>query len=146
MSAARALRLVTVAAIDGLVPSWLERHLCLIPTARTRDSVHLACFARTTTAIAPIATRPCTSIPFACSTALGTATRRIHQSSASIKFLLANGENEFLIAIATIQDLICQCHFFLNSWAWSPLNYRLSRDLHENSILSNNARYKAYRV
>ena len=112
--AIRALSLITVATIHCSVALWLERHLCLIPTSRTNDSIHLLWFTETTTAITLIAARSFTSLRFVYSTARGTAAWRMHQSTAGIQFLLANGENKCLIAVATIQGLITECHGFFS--------------------------------
>jgi hypothetical protein len=39
------------------------------------------------------------------------ATRRsIRQTMTCVKFLLTYGENKFLIAVATIQGLVTECH------------------------------------
>src|SRR5947209_6453880 len=106
--AARALRLVTIAAIHRPVFSWLERHLSLIPTTCTGSRVHLAwlAVAEIATAAAAIIIR----LPFTCSTARWTTAGSIYEPAALIKFLLACCENKFLIAIATIQVLIGECH------------------------------------
>src|SRR5947209_11721177 len=51
---------------------------------------------------------------------------------AGIKFLLAYSENKFLVAIATIQCLITQCHvFFLDSWINIPINSRVRHGLQQ---------------
>ncbi|OLC60561.1 MAG: hypothetical protein AUH89_04005 [Ktedonobacter sp. 13_1_40CM_4_52_4] len=103
-----ALCLVTIAAVYRFVTAWLERHLSLVATTGTRYSIHLTWFAVSITATTTVAT---TTIPatlsFACGSARWTAARRIGQPAAGIEFLLTYGKNELLIAIATIQRLIC---------------------------------------
>jgi len=97
ISAARSLRLETLATIHRSVFSWLEGHLCLTSAACTRCRIHLARFSLT------IAT---TCLSFACGTAGRTTAWHIGQTSAGIKFLLASSKHKFLIAVATIQSLI----------------------------------------
>src|SRR5260370_24408792 len=73
------LSLVAIAAINRLVPPWLERHLSLIATARTRCSIHLARFART--AMPPLT--------FACSATRWAAAWKVCQPVTPVKFLFA---------------------------------------------------------
>jgi len=102
-----ALCLVTIAAVYWFVTAWLERHLSLVATTGTRYSIHLTWFAVSITATTTVATTIPATLSFACGSARWTAARRISQPAAGIKFLLTNGKNELLIAIATIQRLIC---------------------------------------
>lgn len=112
--AASALGLVTAAAIDGLVATWLEGNLRFIATARAGNGVHLAWLAltiSTTTAATTTVTVP--TLCFAGGAARRTAARCVRQATAGIKLLLACGKRKLLIAIATIQCLI-SCHVVLS--------------------------------
>jgi hypothetical protein len=77
-----------------------------MPAARARRDVHRTRFAVTeaTAASAILATTGLLS----CGTALRATARRVGQTTAGIKFLLTRGKSEFLIAVATIQNLIGQ--------------------------------------
>ena len=90
------MSLVAIAAIDGLVAAWLEGDLGLIATTGAGDGVHLACFVSTTTAT----TIPTTGLSLACSAAGWAAAGGVRQLMAGVKLLLANCENEFLVAVA----------------------------------------------
>jgi len=104
ITSARLLWLIAITTIDRFVAAGLERNLRLVATIRTNNGIHLARFARATTTTA-IST---TGLRLTRSTARWTAGRSIRQIMACIKFLLTNGEDKFLIAIATIQGLITQ--------------------------------------
>jgi hypothetical protein len=60
--------------------------------------------------------------------ALGTTARHIGQTTAGVKFLFACGKSKFLIAVATIQNLIGQelsrfltCCTLQQTWVFSVL-------------------------
>jgi len=111
---ASALGLVTAAAIDGFVTTWLEGDLRFIATARAGNGVHLAWLTltiSTTTAAATTVTVP--TLCFAGGAARGAAAGCVRQATARIKLLLACGKRKLLIAIATIQCLI-SCHVVLS--------------------------------
>jgi hypothetical protein len=77
-----------------------------MPATRTRRGIHRTRFAVTeTTAVSAILA---TTGLLSCSTALRATARRIGQTTTRIKFLLTRGKSEFLIAVATIQNLIGQ--------------------------------------
>ena len=94
------LSLVAIAAINRLVPPWLEGHLGLIATARTRCSIHLAWFAGTAIP----------ALTFACSATRWTAAWSVCQPVTLVKFLFACCKYKFLVAVSTNQGLITQCH------------------------------------
>src|SRR6185312_3238810 len=80
-------------------------------TISAGDCIHLAWSAfaiPTATTTAP--TTITTTGLLACCSARRTTTRGVRQSPARIKLLLANGEGEFSVTVATIQGLIGQCH------------------------------------
>ncbi len=98
--------LITIATVDRAVFARLEGHMRLMPAARARRGVHRTRFAVTeATAVSVILA---TTGLLACGTALRATARRIGQTTAGIKFLLTFGKSEFLIAVATIQNLIGQ--------------------------------------
>jgi hypothetical protein len=82
----------------------LEWHLRLVTAVRTNNGIHLARFTRTTVAAA---VSPA-GLPFTCRAARWTTAWSIRQIMTGVKFLLTNGEDEFLIAIAATQGLITQ--------------------------------------
>ena len=135
------LRLVTVAAIHRSILARLKRHLYLITTVGTDCYVHLAGLAFVI-APAPSPTTISAIRLLACSPARGTTTRRIRQSSARIKFLLANGEDEFRITVATIQGLVGQCHVSFSIPGFQTPSTTVYRAAYNRqSTLSNNAPY-----
>jgi len=139
--ATRALRLVTTAAIHGSVISWSKRYLRFIPTARTGDRIHLACFMKTTTVATTSTTWPVTRLPFADSAAGRTAAWNIRQAPARIEFLLASGEHKCLIAVATIQGLISQWYSSLSISGSLTHLFLYGAAYNRPSTLSNNAQY-----
>jgi selenophosphate synthase len=78
----------------------------LTSAARARRGVHRTRLA-VTEATAVSATLATTGL-LSCGTALRATARRVGQTTAGIKFLLTRGKGEFLIAVATIQNLIGQ--------------------------------------
>jgi hypothetical protein len=110
---AAGLRLITIATIDWAIFTGLERHLRLTTAACARCGIHRACLAvaeaaaATATLTATAVIRATTGL-LARRPALGATARCIGQTTAGIKFLLACGKSEFLIAVATIQNLIGQ--------------------------------------
>jgi hypothetical protein len=105
ITSARLLRLIAIITINRFVAAGLERHLRLVTAVRANNGIHLARFARATIAAAVSTTG---GLPFARGTAFWTTARSIRQIMTGVKFLLTNGEDEFLIAIAATQGLITQ--------------------------------------
>ncbi len=83
-----------ITAIDGLVATGLERNLGLVATIRASRCVQLACFAWCAAAATKATTR------LAGGAARWATARRIGQPVALVKFLLAYGKDEFLVAVA----------------------------------------------
>lgn len=115
LSAIAGLGLVTIATVNRAVFAGLERHLSLTPAARARRGIHRArlAVAEAAAAAAALATATATAIGatarlLARSPALRATARRVGQTTAGIKFLLTRGKSKFLIAVATIQNLIGQ--------------------------------------
>jgi hypothetical protein len=97
--------------------------LCLAPAARAGRGVHLARLAEAAAAAAAAALATATATTTAIRAATGLFTSRpalwaaarcIGQATAGIKFLFTCGKSEFLIAVATIQNLIGQEVFSLS--------------------------------
>lgn len=108
-----ALRLVAIAAINGPISSWLERHERLTAAAGAGRAIHLARLARGAATPAAIATAA--HLSFACGAARGTTAGGVVQSTLCEEFLLAHTEGERGVAVAAIQRLVTKCHgsFFL---------------------------------
>jgi hypothetical protein len=110
---ATGLRLITIATIDWAIFARLERHLRFTTATCARCGIHRTrlavaeAAAATTTLAATTVIRATTGL-LARRPALGATARCIGQTTAGIKFLLACGKSEFLIAVATIQNLIGQ--------------------------------------
>lgn len=92
--------LIAILTVDGSIFAWLEGHAGLFPATGADGRIHLAWLAVTETTAA-IATGL-----FASGAALRATAGCIGQSTARVKFLLASGKGEFLVAVATIQDLV----------------------------------------
>lgn len=97
-AAAAALLLEAVAAVHGLVATWLERNARLTAAGAAGRDEHL-----TTTAVSAAAA---IHRRLARRAALRAARWRVHQSAAGIKFLLAGREQKFTPAFATTKCLI----------------------------------------
>ena len=132
------LSLVAIAAINRLVPPWLEGHLSLIATARTRCSIHLAGFAGT--AIPPLT--------FACSATRWTAAWSVCQPVTRVKFLFAYCKHKFLVAVSTNQGLITQCHVSFSIPGTKSQQTIVYCALCQQTVIyqRNSARYNARRV
>ncbi len=121
-----ALHLITVAAVDGLIASGQKRHLRLITTASTGDTIHLArlALARSSAKATPAAVTATASLLTRGATGR-TARRGICQPSTSKKLLLTCGECELLITVATVQNLIHVCHMTFSFPGLKPVRYTL---------------------
>lgn len=90
---ANAHALEAIATIDGLIISWLERHLIFLATFSARNRVHLA---RST--ISPTGRHRL----FAALAAFRAAAWLVEQSLLLVELLLPLGKDEFLPALATL--------------------------------------------
>ncbi len=102
--------LIAILAVDRAIFARLEGHAGLFSAAGADSSVHLAGFAITeATAASAIATGAATLEAaglFTSSAALRATAGCIGQSAARVKFLLTSSKGKFLVAVATIQDLV----------------------------------------
>ena len=132
------LSLVAIAAINRLVPPWLEGHLGLIATARTRCSIHLAWFAGTAIP----------ALTFACSATRWTAAWSVCQPVTLVKFLFACCKYKFLVAVSTNQGLITQCHVSFSIPGTKSQQTIVYCALCQQTVIyqRNSARYNARRV
>lgn len=101
LDAIRALALEALAAVDRLVATRLERHLCLLTALRAGHAEHLARRARTIPrpvkrAAAVVARRP---IGFARTPAIRAPARFVLKSFLREELLLAGSKGKFLAAI-----------------------------------------------
>lgn len=99
--------LVAVLAIDRTIFTWLERHAGLSTTTCADSGIHRARLAIAETATVTAGSALAAGL-FACGAACGTAAGCIGQATAGVKFLFSGSENEFLVAVATIQGLVSQ--------------------------------------
>jgi hypothetical protein len=132
------LSLVAIAAINRFVPPWLEGHLGLIATARTRCSIHLAWFAGTAIP----------ALTFACSATRWTAAWSVCQPVTRVKFLFAYCKHKFLVAVSTNKGLITQCHVSFSIPGTKSQQIIVYCALCQQTVIHqrNSARYNARRV
>jgi hypothetical protein len=106
---ARALQLITISTIDRSVATRQEWHLSLIAATGAGHRMQLARLSLARTPGTPSSATASTHLLARCP-AGRTACRRIRQTPAGKKFLLANSKGELLITVATIQNLIHKRH------------------------------------
>ena len=141
------LGLVTIATIDRAVISWLERYLSFIPTACADSGIHLTWFSFAEAAATTSKGTPLSSGLLASSAAIGATCGGVSQPLACVKFLLANGKREWLIAVAAIQSLVGIGHIFFSIPGKFPfLNALYRAACNRQSILSNKTRYSTLQV